>query len=92
MSEWTLYLIRTSMGDLYTGISTDVDRRFAEHEAGGRKAAKSLRGKGPLTLVFSQNIGDRSSAQKAEAAVKKLPKSAKERLLKGDIDLEALVA
>ena len=92
MSEWTLYLIRTKEGDLYTGISTDVGRRFAEHEAGGKKGAKFLRGKGPLTLVFCQNIGDRSSAQKAEATVKKLPKSAKERLIRGDMELEGFLA
>jgi putative endonuclease len=92
MSEWILYLVRTSNGDLYTGISTDVGRRFAEHQAGGKKAARYLRGKGPLELVFNQKVGDRSSALKAETAVKKLTKAAKEKLLNGDIHLEDVVA
>ena len=91
MSEWTLYLIRTINGDLYTGITKDVNRRFAEHQAGGKKAARYLRGRGPLELVFSEIIGKRSSALKVEAAVKKLPKSVKEKLLRGDIKLQDLI-
>ena len=47
MPDWYLYLIRIHNGSLYTGITTDVDRRFAEHVAGGKKAAKYFRGKGP---------------------------------------------
>jgi hypothetical protein len=42
MSQWSLYIIRTINGDLYTGITTDVDRRFAEHQAGGKKSARCL--------------------------------------------------
>ncbi|MBN4078167.1 GIY-YIG nuclease family protein, partial [Nitrospina gracilis] len=42
---WHLYLIRTKLGHLYTGITQDVQRRFKEHEEGGVKAAKSLKGK-----------------------------------------------
>ncbi len=91
MTEWTLYLIRTSNGNLYTGITTDVARRFAEQQANGKKTARYLRGRGPLDLVFSQEVGDRSAALKAEAAVKKLSKPAKEKLLKGDINLEELI-
>jgi len=88
MTEWSLYLIRTKNGDLYTGISTDVVRRFAEHVAGGKKAARYLRGRGPLELVFSQQVGDRSAALKAEIAVKKLTKLEKEKVLNGSYRLE----
>ena len=91
MTEWALYLIRTNNGNLYTGITTDVARRFAEQQANGKKTARYLRGRGPLDLVFSQEVGDRSAALKAEAAVKKLSKPAKEKLLKGDINLEELI-
>jgi len=83
MSDWHLYMIRAKNGHLYTGITQDVGRRFAEHVAGGRKAAKYLRGRGPLKLVFSQNIGNRSEALKAEAAVKKMSKTEKEEILEG---------
>ena len=82
MAEWYLYLIRVKNGSLYTGIATDVDRRISEHVAGGKKSAKYLRGRGPLQLVFRQKIGNRSQALKAEAAVKKLPKSQKENLIR----------
>ena len=70
MPEWTLYMIRTKNGALYTGITQDVKRRFAEHADGGKKGAKYLRGRGPLELVFQQKIGSRSQALKAEAAGK----------------------
>lgn len=76
---WSLYLIRCSSGQLYTGITTDVDRRFAEHQQG--KGAKFLRGKGPLELVFAALIGDRSDALKMEIRVKKLRRSKKEVLI-----------
>jgi putative endonuclease len=79
---WHLYMIRTNKGHLYTGITQDVPRRFKEHQEGGKKAAKYLRGKGPLKLVFQQEIGSRSSALKAESALKKLPKLKKEDLAK----------
>ena len=77
---WYLYIVRTNNGHLYTGITQDVERRFLEHNEGGKKTAKYLRGKGPLKLVFQQKIGSRSSALKAELALKKLPKQQKESL------------
>ena len=82
MPEWTLYMIRTKNGALYTGITQDVERRFAEHAAGRKKAAKYLRGRGPLKLVFRQKIGSRSQALKAEAAVRKMSKAEKEGMVK----------
>lgn len=79
---WSLYLIRTRKGSLYTGITTDVARRFTEHQGGGIKAAKSLKGKGPLLLEFNIEVGDHSAALKLEYKVKRLVKSKKEQLLK----------
>lgn len=75
-------MVRTNRGQLYTGITQDIARRFIEHQEGGNKAAKYLKGKGPLKLVFQQEIGSRSSALKAEIALKKLPKLQKESLTK----------
>jgi len=87
-SLWHIYLIRCANGDLYTGISTDVERRFHAHSE--NKGAKRLKGKGPLTLMFSTSIGDRSAAQKMEHRIKKLPKCKKEDLISGKITLSTL--
>lgn len=76
---WFLYLVRTRHGHLYTGITVDVARRFAEHQAG--KGAKALRGKGPLALVYSEQVGCHSEALKRELAVKGLSKARKEALV-----------
>jgi len=78
--EWFIYLIRCKNGQLYTGITTDVQRRLAEHQSS--KGAKYLRGRGPLQLVFQQKVGSRSDALKMEAAIKKLPKPAKEEFIR----------
>lgn len=73
---YSLYLVRCRDGSLYTGIATDVARRICEHE-GERIGAKYLRGKGPLTLVFEQLVGDRALAQRIESRVKRLPRDEK---------------
>lgn len=86
---WYLYLVRTASGALYTGISTDPERRLQEHEQGTR-GARSLRGRGPLELVHRQAAGDRSTALKMEYAVKRLSRRNKERLVAGDRVLEEL--
>ncbi len=75
------------MGNLYTGITQDVQRRFKEHQEGGAKGAKYLRGKKPLKLVFHKKIGSRSQALKTEAAIKKWSKGKKESLIKKEIQL-----
>ena len=87
MSLWSLYLIRCSNDSLYTGITTDVERRFDEHQTNSPKAAKYLRGKGPLRLVFHAEIGNRSEASIVEAKVKKLSRLDKDKLIKGDTNL-----
>ncbi len=90
MAEWHLYMIRVKSGSLYTGIATDVDRRFAEHAEGGKKGSKYLRARRPLTLVFQQKIGTRSQALKAESAIKNLSKPVKEKLAKGNLKLDEI--
>jgi putative endonuclease len=86
-SDWFLYMVRTSRGTLYTGITTDVDRRFAEHQAGAPKGARSLRGKGPLELVFHSSVGDRSRASRIEWRIKQWPRVRKEALVRGELTL-----
>lgn len=77
-SIWSVYLIRCGDGSLYTGIATDVDRRFAEHLSQGPKSAKYLRGRLPLEIVYRREIGTRSEASKEELRIKSL--SAKGKL------------
>ncbi|ASG01935.1 MAG: GIY-YIG nuclease family protein [Vibrio anguillarum] len=80
--DWWVYLVRTRYQALYCGITTDVERRFVQHQTG--KGAKALRGKGPLLLVWSQRVeGGKSLALKTELAIKKLTKLQKEQLVVG---------
>ena len=81
-SSWFVYIIRCGDLSLYTGIATDVDRRFAEHESQGAKAAKYLRGRLPLTLLYQQEIGSRSEASKVELRIKSLSRKEKLGLIK----------
>ena len=90
MNNWFLYLIRCRNGRLYTGITTDVERRFEEHNSGDKKGSKYLRGKAPLKLVMKKRIGDRSMELRVEAKVKKLPKPKKELLVDGKIKLREI--
>ena len=82
---WHLYLIRCNDGSLYTGISTDVQRRFDAHQH--NRGARRLRGRGPLELVYSHPIGDRGVALRLEHRVKKLSKVDKEKLVRGESTL-----
>jgi predicted GIY-YIG superfamily endonuclease len=81
-ASWFLYMIRCENGSLYTGITTHVSRRLAEHRQGRAQGARSLRGKGPLRLVLQAPAGSRSLALRLEARVKKLAKADKERLVR----------
>jgi putative endonuclease len=86
-AEWSVYLVRTAAGALYTGVSTDVERRFLEHQ-GGAKGARSLRGKGPLVLAFQSCVGGRGRAMQLERKIKSWPKNRKEALCNGQLTLD----
>ena len=81
MPEWSLYMLRCQDGRLYTGITTDLERRIEEH--GGDLGAKFTRGRGPFELAFNREVGDRSRASRLEWRVKRLRRSDKERLIDG---------
>ena len=74
-----LYMLRCGDGTLYTGITTDVEKRLETHRAG--KGAKYTRGRSPLEIVYRENCGSHSDALKREAAVKKLTRQQKEALI-----------
>lgn len=76
--SWKLYMLRCGDGSLYTGITTDIDRRLEEHRAG--KGAKYTRGRGPLELVYSEDCGDKSTALRRELEIKALPREEKLKL------------
>ena len=80
---WWVYMIRTRENSIYTGISTNVKRRFEEHASGNPKGARYLKGKGPLQLLLKKKIGDKSSASKVEWQIKQLPKDKKENIVSG---------
>lgn len=78
---WHLYVIRCRGGLLYTGITTDVERRLAEHREGAPRGARFLRGKKPLKLVFRQEVGPRGAALRLERAVKRMSRPEKLRVI-----------
>lgn len=76
---WYLYMLRCRDGSLYTGITTDVEKRLEAHRSG--KGAKYTRGRGPLELVYQETCGDHSQALKRELAIKALTRQEKEAML-----------
>ncbi len=77
---WYLYILRCGDDSLYTGITTDVARRFAAHCSG--KGAKYTRGRGPLELVYQESCGTHSQALKRELQIKALEREEKLRLIR----------
>ena len=76
-----LYILRCGDGSLYTGITTDVERRLAVHRSG--RGAKYTLGRGPLTVVYREECGDKSAALRRELAVKALTREEKLALIEG---------
>lgn len=72
---WSVYILRCGDGTLYTGITDDVQSRFLAHSAG--KGAKYTRGRGPLTLVYTEDCESHSAAAKREWQIKQLSRREK---------------
>lgn len=81
MQRWSLYLLRNERNALYTGITTDLDRRLGEHRARSGRGGRFTRACKSLDLVYACEVGSRSLALKAELRVKRLPKIRKEALV-----------
>ena len=73
-------MIEADDGSYYTGISTDIDRRFEEH-CGKVCGAKFFNGRSPVKIVYREAEHNRSSASKREFAIKKLSRLQKQRLI-----------
>lgn len=78
-SKWYVYILRCGDDTLYTGITTNVEKRLEAHRSG--KGAKYTRGRGPLELVYQEACESHSQALKREIQVKKLSREEKMRLL-----------
>ncbi|MBD9196021.1 MAG: GIY-YIG nuclease family protein [Clostridiales bacterium] len=76
---WYVYMLRCGDGSLYTGSTTDVERRLREHQGG--TGARYTRSRPPVTLAYAEEAPDRSAAQRREAAIKKLPRAQKLKLI-----------
>jgi putative endonuclease len=76
-TSWYLYMVRCADDTLYTGITTDVQRRLDEHNGDDRIGARYTRARRPVVLVYSEQAESRSAAASREAAIKKLTRRQK---------------
>lgn len=82
---WWVYMIKTNKGQVYTGITTDVERRWQEHCAVAKgeknaRGARFFRTQAPQAIVYRQSFASRSAASKREAEIKKLSHEQKMQL------------
>jgi len=79
-----VYILKCADESLYTGITTDLDRRILEHNT-GNKGAKYTKVRRPVELVFSQECEDRSDASRKEYSIKQLTKQQKLNIIQTKI-------
>ena len=80
-AAWRVYMLRCADGSLYTGITTDVGRRVAEHNGEGDLGARYTRSRRPVALVYVEAAASRAEAARREAAIKRLGRARKLALL-----------
>jgi putative endonuclease len=78
-ADWQVYILKCGDGSLYTGITTDIEQRLTTHNAG--KGAKYTRGRLPVKLLYAEPADNRATASQREAAIKKMNRAAKLRLI-----------
>ncbi len=78
-TQWTVYILQCADDTLYTGITTDVERRLNEHNNG--TGAKYTKGRGPMVLAYTEACENRSLASKREIQLKQLSRAAKLKLI-----------
>lgn len=79
MTPWVVYIVRCRDGTLYTGITNDLERRLAAHDAG--RGARYTRGRGPVTLIYLETCGPMGAALRREAVLRRLSPAAKAALV-----------
>ena len=80
MNKWYVYIVECADGSLYTGITTDVNRRLLEHNY-SFKSAKYTRSRRPVRLVWTKEVTGRSEASKEECRIKRLKRKQKLELI-----------
>ena len=80
---WHVYILRCADGSLYTGVARDLERRLQQHNGERTGGPRYTRGRRPVQLAWSDRAPDRGAAQRREAAIKKLDRPAKLRLIAG---------
>jgi len=81
MSDWYVYMLRCADDTLYTGVTTDPERRLREHNGEVKGGARYTRTRQPVTMVWQEAHANRSEACKREAQIKRISKTAKEKLI-----------
>jgi len=76
-TAWCVYMLRCADGSLYTGITTDLARRVAEHNGAGGAGARYTRSRRPVQLVYAEAAANRAEATRREAAIKQLDRAGK---------------
>ena len=82
-NNWKLYILRCRDGSLYTGITTDVQKRLTAHNCG--KGAKYTRSRRPVELVYQETCKDHSEALRREVQVKALNREEKEKIIEAGL-------
>ena len=85
-----VYILRCEDNSLYTGITTDLERRFFEH-LNGCKGAKYTKSHRPVKIASAFGVATKSEALRLEYAIKKMKKSRKEQLIAGAFDINAVL-
>jgi putative endonuclease len=83
-SSWIIYILECTDGTLYTGITTDLNRRVNEHDSG--VGAKYTKGRGPVKVIYTESCDDRSAASKRELKIKQLSRAAKLKLVAAPVN------
>ena len=77
---WHVYMLKCADGTFYTGITTDLERRVAEHNT-SKKSAKYTRGRRPVELIYSREMKNKAQASKEEYRIKQLSREEKAKLV-----------
>lgn len=77
---WYIYILRCSDNSLYTGVTTDLERRLKQHNDGA-KGARYTRARRPVSIAYTETANDRSEAQRREAAIKRMSPAQKEAVI-----------
>ena len=81
--SWSVYMLQCADGSLYTGVARDLEKRLRQHNGELAGGPRYTSGRRPVLLLWSAPAADRSTAQQREAAIKKLSRENKWRLVAG---------